>query len=398
MLKKIIVSLVVVIVLSAAGFLYYKGSVKIDQPVKIYSTPGVTDQEIVIGSSSALSGHAGQLGTNYLHGAMSRINDINEEGGINGRKIKAIAYDDQYDPEKTIENTQKLINEDRVFALFNYVGTPTAVKIIPIVEEAKIPLVGLFTGANALRDPFRTYIFNTRPSYYQETELAVKYFVDNLKLSKIAVFYQADAYGADGLEGAKIALQKRGLSPVSLGSYERGTLNVEEAVQVIINSKAEAVIMVGTYSPTAKFVSLVKAKNSKTFFHSVSFVGPEEFAKELGVNQENVFVTQVVPPLYNELFDSVEKYQKNLAKYYPGEKPSFGGLEGYVNAKVLAEGLRRTAEPITRPGFIRAMESIKEYSTGTGGAMSFSENNHQGIDKVFLTSLKNDEFILVTVQ
>ena len=359
------------------------------------SEPGVTDTEILIGSSSALSGHAGQLGTNYIHGAMTRINQINEEGGIYGRTIRVISYDDQYDPPKAVENTQKLINEDKVFALFNYVGTPTAVMVIPIVEEAEVPLIGLFTGANVLREPVKKYIFNIRASYYQEIEHAMKYFVDKLGLNKVAVFYQADAYGMDGLQGTEIALEKRGLEPVALGSYTRGTLNVEEAVKAITESEAEIVVMVGTYSPTAKFVKLVKDKEPEMIFHSVSFVGPEELVKELEGHTDSVFVSQVVPPLhYTELLDSVGKYVENLAKYYPGESPSFEGLEGFVNAKVLAEGLRRCGGNLTREGLIEALESIRDYSAGIGAAVTFSENDHQGLDKVYLTSIEDGEFIL----
>ena len=326
---------------------------------------------------------------------MAHINQVNEEGGIYGRTIRVISYDDQYDPPKAVENTQKLINEDKVFALFNYVGTPTAVMVIPIVEEAEVPLIGLFTGANVLREPVKKYIFNIRASYYQEIEHAMKYFVDKLGLNKVAVFYQADDYGMDGLQGTNIALEKRGLEPVALGSYTRGTMDVEEAVKAITESEAEIVVMVGTYSPTAKFVKLVKDKEPEMIFHSVSFVGPEELVKELEDHTDSVFVSQVVPPLhYTELLDSVGKYVENLAKYYPGESPSFEGLEGFVNAKVLAEGLRRCGGNLTREGLIEALESIRDYSAGIGAAVTFSENDHQGLDKVYLTSIEDGEFIL----
>ncbi len=363
------------------------------------AAPGVTDTEILIGSSSALSGHAGQLGTNYIHGAMTLINQINEDGGIYGRAIRVISYDDQYDPPKAFENTQKLINEDKVFALFNYVGTPTAVQVIPIVEEAKVPLIGLFTGANVLREPVKKYIFNIRASYYQEIEHAMKYFVDKLGLKKVAVFYQADDYGMDGLQGTKMALEKRGLEPVALGSYTRGAMNVEAAVQAITQSDAEIVVMVGTYSPTAKFVRLVKSQKPNMIFHSVSFVGPEEFVKELEGHTDNVLVTQVVPPLhYTELLDSVEKYVENLTKYYPGESPSFEGLEGFVNSKVLVEGLRRCGGNLTREGLIEALESIRDYSAGIGAAVTFSENDHQGLDRVYLTSIEDGEFVFIYIK
>ncbi len=357
--------------------------------------PGVTDTEIILGSSSALTGHAGHLGINYIHGALSRINDINNEGGIHGRKIRVISYDDQYDPPKCIKNTQKLINEDKVFALFNYVGTPTSVKVIPIVEEAKIPLVGLLTGAHTLREPLRKYIFNIRGSYYQETELAVEHFVEHLGLKRIAVFYQADSYGLDGLEGVKIALRKYGLKPEVEGTYVRGTMDVEEAVEKITKSEAQAVIMIGTYSPSAKFVRLAKQKKPDLQFHSVSFVGPEQFLKELGEYGENVAVTQVVPPpTETELLEGVEAFRKSLKRYYPDEEPTFGGLEGYVNAKVLIEGLRRAGKDLTREKLLDALESIKSYSVGIGAEINFDKDDHQGMERIYLTRIKDGNFRL----
>jgi ABC-type branched-subunit amino acid transport system substrate-binding protein len=114
-------------------------------------SPGVTAQQVLLGSSLALKGHASFLGTQTFRGAMSYLNHINDQGGVHGRHIKVIAYDDSYDPPMCIANTQKLIIDDQVFALFCYVGTPTTVKVLSLIEEARIPLLGMFTGANALR-------------------------------------------------------------------------------------------------------------------------------------------------------------------------------------------------------------------------------------------------------
>jgi ABC-type branched-subunit amino acid transport system substrate-binding protein len=399
MLKNIIIATVVLLVLAGGGFYFYSRTTTTTTTTTITATPGVTDNEILLGSSAALSGNAASLGTNIISGAKIAVSEINEAGGINGRKVRFISYDDQYDPPKAIENTQKLINENKVFALFNYVGTPTGVKVAPIVAEAQIPLVGMFTGAHAFREPVQKYIFNIRGSYYQETELVTKYFVDDGGLKNIAVLYQADAFGLDGLEGEKIALLARGLKPAVLGSYERGTTNVETAAQTILASNAEAVIMIGTYSPLAKFVRLVKEKRPKMLFHAVSFVGPEAFVKELKNDTENVFVTQVVPPTYyGALFGAVKKYIDGLAKYDPGIAPTFGGLEGYVNTKVLAEGIRLAGRNLTREGLVAALESLENFDAGIGANVSFSPTSHQGLDTVYLTSFDKGQFIIVPVK
>jgi branched-chain amino acid transport system substrate-binding protein len=358
--------------------------------------PGVSPYEIIIGSSLALGGHASFLGTQYLHGAMCLIEQTNRDGGIHHRKIKVIAYDDGYDPPRCVANTKRLIFKDKVFCLFCYVGTPTTVKIIDIVEENKIPLLGLFTGADKLRFPFRHYIFNVRSSYYQETNFVVRYFVEEKGLRRIAVFYQYDDYGFDGLKGTQIALQKYGLSPVATGSFVRGTLDVEDALDKIQASKAQAVIMIGTYSPCAKFIKEARARGYDPLFHNVSFVGADRLVQELGDAGEGVLVTQVVPPPTQRiLLPATEQYSRLLGQFYPQDEPNFVSFEGFINARVLIEALRRAGRDITREGFIRALESIQEHYVGIGAVINFGPRDHQGIDDVYLTELRDGQLQLL---
>lgn len=360
------------------------------------ATPGVTPYEILIGSSLALGGHAEFLGNQYLRGAMCLIEQINEDGGIHNRKIKIIAYDDGYDPPRCVNNTKKLIFKDKVFCLFCYVGTPTTVKIIDIVEENKIPLLGLFTGADKLRFPFRHYIFNVRSSYYQETNAVVRYFVEEKGLRRVAVFYQYDDYGFDGLKGTQIALQKYGLTPVATGSFVRGTLEIEDALDKIQASGAQAVIMIGTYSPCAKFIKEARARKYNPLFHNVSFVGADKLVEELGDAGEGVLVTQVVPPPTQRiLLPATEQYSRLLSQYYPQDEPNFVSFEGFINARILIEALRRTGRDITREGFIRAIESIKEHYVGIGAIINFGPRDHQGIDDVYLTEIRNGQLQLI---
>lgn len=358
---------------------------------------GVKADEILIGSSLALGGHAGYLGTQMLQGAMSYIRHINLQGGIHGRKIKLMALDDGYDPTQCLYNTQRLILEEQVFALFCYVGTPTTVKIIPLVNEAKIPLVGMFTGANRLRQPVNPYLINIRASYYQETQAAVDLIVQKKGLDKVAVFYQYDEYGFDGLSGTEIALKKYNLLPVAKGSYIRGTLDVEDGLEKIIQSQAQAVVMIGTYDSCAKFINLAKDSGFSPVFHNVSFVGSKELARRLGENGEGVIVTQVVPPPTSDpesALPGVLEYTRLLKQYYPECKPSFVGLEGYLNARILAEGLTRAGREITRQKFIKAIESIDQYDLGINNPLSFGKNDYQGLNEVYYTMIKNGELVL----
>jgi ABC-type branched-subunit amino acid transport system substrate-binding protein len=361
---------------------------------------GVTEREILLGSSLALKGHASFLGTQTFRGAMSYLNHVNEHGGVHGRTIKVIAYDDSYDPPMCMANTQKLIISDQVFALFCYVGTPTTVKVLPMIEEVRIPLLGMFTGANALREPFNRYLINVRASYYQETGAAVRHLIDDLELRKIAVFYQYDAYGFDGLTGTELALKRFNLAPVAGGSYNRGTLDVQEGLNKIMASGAEAVVMIGTYDPCATFIRLAHERGFNPLFYLVSFVGADELARRLE-NQKGITVimSQVVPPPDRQdpssLLTGEVGYVTLLRRYFPEDQPNFVGFEGFINARVLVEGLNRAGADLTRETFINAIESIRDLSLGLDINIAFSASDHQGLDRVYFTRLENGQFSLI---
>ena len=365
---------------------------KVEEPAQ-----GVSSSEILIGSSAALSGHASFLGTQYIHGSLAYLNEVNSQGGVHGRKIQLISYDDQYDPPKTVANTQKLINQDRVFALFDYVGTPTSVKIIDMVHETKIPVLGFFTGAEQLRTPFRPYMFHVRDSYYAEAEGAVAYFADKMGLKNIAVMYQDDAFGLAVLTGVQLALKRRGLEPVITATFKRGSMDLEPALGIIRPSNAEAVIMVGTYSPLAKFIKISNDAGFTPYFHTVSFVGSLAFGKEIVETQkvdptqyDKIIITQVVPsPLSGEL-PGIKEYLEKIKKYYPEDQPNDVALEGFVNAKVLVQALQNAGPQLTKQSFIDALESIKNFDVGIGKTVSYSTLDHQGLKGVYYAKVTSD--------
>lgn len=360
---------------------------------------GISDDEIVIGSSLALGGHAGYLGTQMIQGALSYLSDINRQGGVHGRHIRLVAMDDGYNPAQCLYNTQQLILDKKVFALFCYVGTPTTVRIIPLINEAGIPLVGMFTGAQRLRQPPNPFLINIRASYYQETQAAVDLIVKQKGLTRVAVFYQYDEYGFDGLRGTEIALKRYDLVPVAKGSYIRGTLDVEAGLAQIVQSDAQAVVMIGTYDSCARFIQLARQQNFTPLFHNVSFVGSKELARRLGPDGEGVIVTQVVPPPSIdpavEDLPGVEEYIRLLNQYYPDTRPSFVGLEGYINAEILVEGLERAGRNLTRQSFIQAIKSVNNYDLGIKNRLSFGPKDNQGLDQVYFTVIRNENLVLL---
>jgi len=348
---------------------------------------GITPSTILIGQSAAFSGPAAQLGIQMRDGAKLWLDQVNAQGGVNGRRIELKSRDDRYESKLAAENTKKLIEEDRVFLLFAYVGTPTSQASLPIFTEARVPFVAPFTGAELLRAPFNRYIFNVRASYYDETEKIVEHLA-RTGVNKFAVFYQNDAYGQAGLEGVKRALARRNLQVVALGTVERNTTNVAEAVKTINAAQPEATVMISAYTSVAEFVRQMKAAGSISQFFNVSFVGSKALADALGKDGRGVMISQVVPFPWSPLTPIVKEYL-DLAKRSPNFDVNFSSLEGFIAAKVLVEGLRRTGKDPTREKFVAAMESMSNYEIG-GFAVRFSPENHNGSQFVELSMIGRD--------
>ncbi|MCM2326296.1 MAG: ABC transporter substrate-binding protein [Lysobacter sp.] len=342
---------------------------------------GVTDTQVVLGQSVALSGPAQELGKDMQLGASLYFNQVNARGGVNGRKIVLKTLDDGYEPPRAAENTRKLINDEKVFALFGYVGTPTSQASLPIFTEAKVPFVGAFTGAELLRNPFNRYIFNVRASYWDETEAIVQHLTA-MSVTKIAVFYQNDAYGMAGLTGVERALKKRNLAMAGKATVERNTVDVAKAVAELRQAAPEAIIMISAYKSCAAFIKEMKQAGSNPYFWNVSFVGSKALASELGVVGRGVQISQVVPFPWDGSIPVVKEYRALIAEA-KGE-PGFGTLEGYIAAKVMVEGIRRAGKNLTRESFIKAMESLAPYDAG-GFKVAYGPDDHNGSTFVDLT-------------
>ena len=362
-----------------------------------WGEPGLTDKEILIGSCAALEGPANFLGTQTVLGAKSYINHINDQGGIHGRKIKLVSYDDGYEPDKAIECFNRL-KQEGVFAAGFFVGTPTGAKHAPMAESAKIPLIGLFTGAQLLHEPFKRYVINVRASYYDEAREQVDNLWKVMGMRKIAVIYQEDAFGVAVLEGVKLALKKHNAAPIALGSFKRNTLDVDQGIEQVRAANPDAVIMVGPYAPIAEIVKRGRAAKWNPIYVTVSFVGTEAYIKAMGKDGEGAVITQVVPP-YNRMdLPTVALYHKNLKNYFPDAVPTFVSFEGFVNAMVLVEGLKRTGRDLTREKLIDAIESIRDLDMGLGAQLklTYGPMDHKGFDTVYYTVVKDGQAVAFT--
>ena len=348
---------------------------------------GVTPNRILLGQAAVFSGPAAQLGIQMRNGIKAYLDHVNEKGGVHGRRIELITEDDRYEPSVAPSATKKLLEDHKVFALLGYVGTPTGVAHLPVLTAAKVPLVGMFTGAEALRVPFNRYVFHVRASYYDETEKIVEQVVSTGG-KKIAVFYQNDAYGEAGRKGTELALERRKMKIHAQGTVERNTVAVEAAAKTIHASQPDAVVMVSAYTSIAAFVRAMQKMGSGATFYNVSFVGSKALADALGKDGVGVAISQVVPFPWATGVPVVKEYQQ-VAKKSGFTDYNFSALEGYLTAKVMVEGLRRAGKNLTREGFIDTMEKMGDVDLG-GFFVNYSPKSHTGSKFVDLTIIGRD--------
>ncbi len=348
---------------------------------------GITDTQILFGQTAAIGGPARKLGIGMRDGILAAFKEVNSKGGIHGRKLRLITKDDGYDPDKAVENTYSLINDEKVFSLMGGVGSPTANVVEPITSKNKVPFIGSFSGAEFLRDPDKRYVVNIRASYWQEIENWMMHLVDKLGLKRIAVFYQDDTRSRTELFAVKKALNKRKLKLVAAGSYRRNTIAIKRAYLKISEAKPEAIVMIAAYRPSATFIKLCKKMGLNPLFVSISFVGGHALSKELGKDGKGVIVTQVVPFPFDKKIPLVKDYQSAMEKYYPKGNIGFVSFEGYISARFVIDVLSKmNPEKLNRETFLKKIEEVKIFDIN-GFQLTFGDGDNQGSDQVFLTRI-----------
>jgi branched-chain amino acid transport system substrate-binding protein len=342
---------------------------------------------ILLGQSAPFSGPAAALGEQFRQGATLAFNHLNARGGIGGRKIELHSLDDGYEPERCAANTRKLI-EEGVTALFGYVGTPTSQAAVPLFTEAKVPFIAPFTGAEALRTPFNRHIFHVRASYFDETAEIVQQ-ITSVGGRRVGVFYQNDSYGQTGLAGVNAALKPLGLAPVGLATVERNSVDVRAAVASLLAKSPECIIQVSAYTSCAAFIRAARQAEYTGSFYNVSFVGTQALASELGVYAKGVIVSQVVPYPFGSSKPVAAEYLERIRAAGAGNEPSYGGMEGYIAAKTLIEGLRRAGNNPSSESLITGLESLHDVDLG-GFFINFGPQKHAGSKFVEMTMLTED--------
>jgi branched-chain amino acid transport system substrate-binding protein len=360
---------------------------------------------IVIGVSNVQSGASQSLGRNLLRGSRAYFDRVNGDGGVNGQQIAIILKDDKYEPNPAIQNTHDLIEKNKVFFLFDYVGTPTLTRVLPLLkyyEKEKIVNVAPFSGADPQRTPpYDRFVFNIRASYREETRALVRY-LHAMGFRRIGFLGQADAYGKSGEIGVTKALSELGLEIVETATYRRNQAfesDMTAQVKILRDAGADAVIAVGVYGPCGAFIRDARSAGWNVPVANVSFVGSEvmlallrDTSKKLGKDlTAGLINSQVVPSTDDLRYPIVTDYRAHTSP----DSYGFIELEGWLNAVVVTEALRRAGPSASREDFIRAMESLHGWDPGVGVELEFSPASHQGLHKVWLTRTEKARWVPV---
>ncbi|MDE2685904.1 MAG: ABC transporter substrate-binding protein [Chloroflexota bacterium] len=356
----------------------------------VAGVPGVTDSEIKFGQSAALTGPSEALGKGVRLGILAAFHEVNQAGGVNGRQLTLKTLNDHYEPFFAFSGTNQLINRERVFGLIGSVGTPTTRAALPTVEASGVPFVGAFTGTQLIRRDDQSNVLNVRASYHDETETMVDYLEENGK-NKVAVLYQNDSFGHDGLEGVKNALEKRdSMELVAAWYYIRNTSAVKSAAYRIANAEPDAVIIIGSYAPTAEFIKYTRLRlTDAPIFMAVSFVSSDALKSrlvELDQSLEDVFVTEVTPPPTDESNSLVARYRAALSAYDSEAEPEFISLEGYMAGRLAIARLQECGLDVTRECFLDVFDETTLIDI-SGFELEFGPNDNQGSDNVSLRAI-----------
>jgi ABC-type branched-subunit amino acid transport system substrate-binding protein len=347
---------------------------------------GVTDAVIKIGQTVGLTGTVAAPVKEMNEGATAYFNQINKQGGVHGRRIDMIMLDDKFDPALTRANAETLIKKERVFALFLGRGTPHTQGILPLLTANNVPLLAPSTGAAIFHQPVHRLLFSIRAKYQDEVIKAVEHF-STVGMNSIGLLHVDDTFGEDGLEGFRKAMAAHKLTPAIITKFDRVKPDYAATAATVIKANPSALIIVSSAKNTVEVIKAIRAQGGRMQIMTQSNNSSAAFVKDLGSAGPGVIVSQITPTPH--LVSTTLGQEFNAIAKETGITVSYAAMEGFVNAKVLVEGLRRAGRNLTREGFIRALESMQRVDFG-GLMVTYGPNDHTGSEFVELTMIGRD--------
>ena len=341
-----------------------------------------------IAQSTALTGPLGELGQAMHQGAKACFAAINAKGGVNGRLIELTVADDGYDVKRALANVKGFIDDRSNFALFNCMGTPMIEAMLPQVMESGVPFFAPFSGALSARPKNARNVFNIRASYADEAEQLVQHLA-TIGIRRIAVVYQNNSFGKEVFHAAQQSMARHKLDATAIVTVENNSSDAGAAAARVASSQPEAVLVGLAGRPTIDFVKAIRAQRRGLSLYALSIMGAAATLKAMGDDATGMAVSQVVPLPGNNVVPLVREFQQAWKAAGVALEPSHLALEGYINARVFAEALRRSGKTPTRASFVDSTWNLKRYDLG-GFEVSFSDSARNASRFVELTMVSRD--------
>jgi ABC-type branched-subunit amino acid transport system substrate-binding protein len=353
---------------------------------------GVSDERILLGQSVPLSGPLAENGVQYSKGIRLYLDQVNQKGGINGRKIELLTLDDAYNPARAEENTRQLIEDKQVFALLGYAGTGSTQAALPLAEKSHTPLIAPYTGAESLRGKVSPVLFHLRAGYDDEMRKIVEHQA-TLGIKDIAIVYQDDNFGKAGLKGFEKAMTDFKLKPLATLAVAPGNLaeSAAASAQALARLRPASVILATAGKVSTAVIGETIKNGLRPQFIGISAVSAAQLVGDLKTDAAGIVIAQVVPSPWSSKYRIVRQYREAL-----GGKPEdahYASLEGYIAGRVMVEGLRRAGKNLTRSGLISALEGMQQFDLGDF-IVDYRNGRHVGSSFIDLSMIRgNGQFV-----
>lgn len=338
--------------------------------------PADAQDTVKVGMSGPFSGGLSLLGQSVRDGVEVAFAEINEQGGVGGRKLQFIAEDDGYEPMRTIASARKLVEQDKVVALLAVTGTAPSAALLPFVSESKTPMLFPYAFSHSLTTPLKRDVFTTLPEVRVQMMVLANYILTELKQTKIAAIYQNDDFGQDAVAGLDERFGREKI-PLTKLPFDRGTTNFSGVVAQAKEAGVQHVVFLGIPKDAALVMREANNLGWKPQFSGHNALGDPQTFQLAGPHAEGAIAIAVMEPLDSNK-PAVKAFLAAQAKYKPSTKPTTYSMHGYQSGKILAEVLKRSGGKTDEPSIVSALESLKAFDTGLMAPISFSADQHAG--------------------
>lgn len=322
-------------------------------------TQGVSKNEIVIGSIQDLSGPLAGFGKQVRLGMMLRVDEINEQGGVNGRKVKLLIEDSGYDPRRAVLAAQKLVNQDKIFAMVAHIGTAQNMAAMPVQFQKNVVNFFPVTAAREMYEPFHKLKYSFAATYYDQMRQAVPALIKEKGAKQICAMYQDDEFGLEVFRGAEAGLKEAGQQFAEVTTYKRGATDFASQMQKLASAKCDFVVMGTIIRETIGGIATARRLGFNPTFLGSSAAYTDLIHKLGGPAMNGLYATMTSQHPYLDEASQPIRFWANKYKTKFNEDPTVFSAYGYGAIDSYLRAVEKAGANLTTETFIKAMDTMK---------------------------------------